>query len=256
MKSLRTVSLLVLALLAAFFGGCKGGSSAAPHSRQEETTAAATEAATEVTAAAEPDAPVTEGRKELFTFTDSAKNTYTATYRLPALNYQTEDALAINREIEALYDDAFKTAAKEQSEQKPLSVGGIDFESNINGSVISLVIKSEDAVHTLSYSVFNYDRSEGRRLDNSGLLAFLQLDEDATYDRLTAALEEDYFGKFKYESFPDDYYYRLDQSAGASAIRESKLFLNENGELYALCTEYASVGKGTFQVLIRVPDAA
>ena len=100
--------------------------------------------------------------------------------------------------------------------------------------------------------MYNYNKTTGKRLDNEKLLSYLQRDSESTYSDLKQALEDDYTSKFKYENFPDDYYYQMELTVGDEAVRQSQLFLNKEAELYAVCTERASVGSGEFQVLISL----
>ena len=195
---------------------------------------------------------VKTGREETFTYTDKSGGSHSTVYRIPALNDDTADARQLNAIISATYNDAFEAAEQAQKKQSAPALTSLTYDANVNDDIVSLVIKSEDRSHTVTYNVYNYDRGTGKNLDNESLLTYLQLDYEQTFQDLKASLEDDYYAKFKYESFPDDYYYQLENTVNDTAVKGSRLFLNENGELFAVCTEYASVGKGEFQVLLKV----
>lgn len=195
---------------------------------------------------------VTAAREETFTCTDKNKNTVETTYRIPALKFDTPDALEINSDIQKQFSDAFSEAKEAESNNKSPAYDSIDYQAYVNDDIVSIIITAEDSGHSLSYRVFNYNKTTGKRLDNDMLLSYLQRDSDDTFSDLKQALEDDYTSKFKYENFPDDYYYQMELTVGDEAVRQSQLFLNKQAELYAVCTERASVGSGEFQVLISL----
>ncbi len=244
MKSFKLC--LAALLLCLSLCACQGGADSAA-----ETTAA-TEPATEAETEPPAGAPVVVGKEETFSYTDKQNGAQNATYKLPSLQFSTPDAQRINREIEEQYAAVFETAAQEQSSQAALSVTSLDYDANVNDDVASVVIKTETQAHTVSYTVYNFNIATGNQLYNAGLLSYLQLDYDQTFASLKEALEDDYYSKFKVENFPDDYYYQLDRTTNSDALQQSQLFLNSDGILYAVCTEYAGVGAGEFQVLLKV----
>ena len=240
--------LLIILPLCFIFAACSGNasSSSAP---QPVTTVPAT---TVPSKASKITDCVTAGREETFTCTDKNKNTGETTYRIPALKFDTPDALEINSDIQKQFSEAFSEAKEAESKNKTPAYGSIDYEAYVNDDIVSIKITAEDSGHSLSYSVFNYNKTKGERLDNEKLLSYLQRDSESAYSDLKQALEDDYTSKFKYENFPDDYYYQMELTVGDEAVRQSQLFLNKEAELYAVCTERASVGSGEFQVLISL----
>ena len=195
---------------------------------------------------------VSIAREETFTCTDKNTNTVKTTYSIPSLKFDTPDALAINSDIQKQFSKPFSEAKEAESNNKSPVYDSIDYDAYINDDILSVIITAEDSGHSLSYTVFNYNKTTGKRLDNEKLLDYLQRDCDDTFSDLKQALEDDYTSKFKYENFPDDYYYQMELTVGDEAVRQSQLFLNKEAELYAVCTERASVGSGEFQVLISL----
>ena len=196
-------------------------------------------------------AHVKAGREQSFFCTDKSKNTVSYLYSIPSLTDKTDGARAINADISAKYDGLFTKAQEVTAQNKPPEPENISYRAYINDDIVTLIITGEGQGHNLTYTVYNYNKSTGKQLDNAALLQYLQRDYDKTFDALSKALEADYVAKFKPDKFPDDYYYQLDLTVGAEGVRQSQLFLNSEAELYAVCTEHAGVGSGTFQVLIR-----
>lgn len=237
-----TCAALALCLL---FGGCgqatTGGEDFAPDGGALDTSPVGKEAAQYVQTA----------REETFRLTDKNGSDSNAVYRIPALTATTTDARIINAEITSKYNplfDAARQAADQNTDPEP---DAVDYSAYVNDDVVTVVITAEGQSHSMRYDVFNYNKTTGKRMNNVDLLNYLQRSYDDTFKALSKALEADYTAKFKEENFPDDYYYQLDLTVGDAAVRQSRLFLNQNAELYAVCTEYAGVGSGTFEVLIR-----
>jgi len=118
--------------------------------------------------------------------------------------------------------------------------------------VVSLVITREGAGHDLSYDVYNYNKTTGTRMDSAAVLAYLNREYDEIIATLQDALQADYTAKFSEEAFPDSYYDCLYRTLSEEALSKAQFFLNEDAELYAICTEYADVGDGEFQVLLSL----
>ena len=245
--------ILILLPLCLLLGACDDGNSSIEPSVPETTAAAETTDGDDKDTSMLSEC-ITVAREEKFTCTDKNKNTVETVYRIPALSFKTPDALAINKEIEDKYEEDFSAAKAASDKNKYTSYDSIDYKANLNDDIISIIIIAENSGHNLSYTVYNYNKTTGKRLDNKGLLNYLQRDYDQTMAQLKERLEDDYTSKFKYENFPKDYYYQMELSVGDEAIAQSQLFLNEEADLYAVCVEHASVGDGEFSVLILLAE--
>lgn len=247
---MKIYKLLCAALLCLLLAACNngGGESTSSEPPEEITTVPVTTKPTEPSKVTDC---VAVGREETFKYTDKNKNEVSVTYRVPSLRFDTAAAKAINAEITARYTDAFTSAYQATAAGTAPEYAGINYSAFVNDDIVTLLITEESAGHSLSYRVFNYNKTTGERLDNDGLLNYLGLEPDEAYSELQTALKADYTSKFKEENFPKDYYYKLELTAGDEAVRESQLFLNADAELYAVCKEYAGVGSGEFSVLIR-----
>ena len=243
MKFYKIIPLLLG--LALVLGACQSAVQ-----QEQETTAAATAAPVTVPDDPDPNSHISAGRGETFTYTDKSGAEHSVTYQLPQLNFNTKAAQTINRQIEERYAADFAAAAEQQDKNAAPELAGISYQANTNDDVITLVIQREEQSHAITYGVYNYNAATGEQLDNDGLLAYLQRDSAQTYSDLKKALESDYLAKYQYEDFPEDYYYQLERTTGDEALQNCTFFLNSQGELYAVCTEYVSVGAGQFEVLV------
>lgn len=193
---------------------------------------------------------VRSARDQSFAYTDKNENTIVCDYSIPALVPDSDDAKAINEEILAAYGEYFSAAQIAVNNNRDPEPDGIRYNAYLNDDIVTIVIVTEAQGHNLSYRVYNYNKATDKRLDNDGLLHYLQRDAESTYEELKNALTEDYTAKYSADNYPDDYYYQLDLTTNDEALRQSQFYLNADAELYAVCTEYISMGNGSYQVLI------
>ena len=118
--------------------------------------------------------------------------------------------------------------------------------------VLTIVITRTESDHTVSYSVYNYNVEKNKSLDNKGIAQYMKRDYDEIKSMVKSALEDDYVSKFKYENFKKDYYINYEKTLSDDNIENSSLFFDNSGSFCAICKEFASVGKGEFNVKIKV----
>ncbi len=194
---------------------------------------------------------VTTAREETFRRQDKDGAEISTVYRIPQLTADATDARLINADIAGKFNPLFDAARETAAQNGAPEPNTVDYSAYVNDDVVTIVITGEEQSHAMTYEVYNYNKTTGTRMGNVELLNYLQRNYDDTFQALRKALEADYTSKFNEENYPGDYYYQLDLTLEETAVRQSRLFLNQNGELYAVCTEYADVGSGAFQVLIR-----
>ena len=88
---------------------------------------------------------VAAAREETFTCTDKNKNTVETTYRIPALKFDTPDALEINGDIQKRYSDAFSEAKEAESNNKTPAYDSIDYEAYVNDDIVSIKITADNS---------------------------------------------------------------------------------------------------------------
>lgn len=195
---------------------------------------------------------VKTAREQTFRYTDKDGNTVSTLYRTPALRFETAEAKAVNAEITERYEPLYDAAVEAAATYKNPDPQEIDYKGYVNDDVVSLVITREGAGHDLSYDVYNYNKTTGTRMDSAAVLAYLNREYDEILATLRDALQADYTAKFSEEAFPDSYYDRLYYTLSEESLSNAQFFLNEDAELFAICTEYADIGDGEFQVLLSL----
>ena len=254
MKPRKTILWIIAALIGMLLCSCSNGGS---ENEATETTNYAQIITTPVTEEVKPtelsaDSYVVTAKEKTYQYSDSSGTSLSATYRIPALNFSTAEAAAVNAEIEQAYAEEFLGADKAEQEKTALPCDMIDYEYYINDKLISIVIKHQNSAHITDYRVYNYNAENDTRLDNGGLLAYLNRDTEQTYSDLKKVLQDDYTSKYKYDHFPKDYYIQLEKTIGDEGLKSSQLYLRKNANLCAICTEYASVGQKVMQVMISI----
>lgn len=254
MKPSKTILWITAALIGALLCACSGGES---ESDMTETTNYAQIITTPVTEEIKPtelsaDSYVVTAKEKTYQYSDSNGTNHSTTYRIPALNFATAEAAAVNAEIEQAYAEEFANADKAEQEKTALPCDMIDYEYYINDKLISIVITHQNSAHITDYRVYNYNAENDTRLDNDGLLTYLNRDSEQTYSDLKTVLQDDYTSKYKYDHFPNDYYIQLEKTIGDEGLRDSQLYLNKDANLCAICTEYASVGQKIMQVMVSI----
>lgn len=175
-----------------------------------------------------------------------------ATYKLPKITADSKDAEKINSEIIKKYEKDFETAQSQIDSGKALSVSELNYESYLTDIVLTIVITRTESDHTVSYSVYNYNVEKNKSLDNKGIAQYMKRDYYEIKSTVKSALEDDYVSKFKYENFKKDYYINYEKTLSDDNIENSSLFFDNSGSFCAICKEFASVGKGEFNVKIKV----
>lgn len=242
MKSCRI--LCVLTLLCLLLAACGSKAEADSGETVPVTTESAKDALVRLC--------VKTAREQTFRYTDKNGNTVSTLYRTPALCFETAEAKAINAEITERYEPLYDAAVEAAATYKNPDPQGIDYKGTVNDDVVSLVITRESDNHDLSYDVYNYNKTTGTRMDGAAVLAYLNREYDEILTTLQDALQADYTAKFSEEAFPDNYYDLFYYTLSEESLANAQFFLNEDAELYAICTEYADVGDGEFQVLLSL----
>ena len=254
MKRRKIVLWIAAGLIGTLLCACSDGES---ESGMAETTNHAQIITASVTEEVNPtalsaDNYVVTAKEKTYQYTDDFGTSHSATYQIPALNFTSSEAAAVNAEIQESYAEEFAKADKAEQEKTALPCDMIDYEYYINDKLISIVIKHQNSAHITDYKVYNYNAENDTKLDNDGLLAYLNRDVKQTYSDLKNVLQNDYTSKYKYDHFPNDYYVQLEKTIGDEGLKNSQLYLNKNAKLCAICTEYASVGQKVMQVMISI----
>lgn len=195
---------------------------------------------------------ITVGRTESYSYTDNTGNVYNASYKIPQLTLESEDAQAINAEINEKFARDFANANNEITARNSLTCDALDYESHLNQNVLSIVIRRVYFSHAVDYTVYNLDVKTGTRLGSEELCAEIGRRYSDVRRALTEKLEEDYNTKYQTASHPQNYEENHSKTVSEDNVSDAALFLDDNGALNAICKEYANVGAGVFSVVLQL----
>ena len=143
----------LIAALCVVFSACGSG--------EQPVTTTAPEV---VIQAAKDKNKVSVAREESFEYTDNNGNSYSASYRIPSINLDSEDAEEANEEITDKYTPDFEKAEQESAARIGLTCDSLDYEKFENEGVLSVVIRRVYYSHAVDYSVYNFNAKTGSSL--------------------------------------------------------------------------------------------
>ena len=238
MKRLGIIA--IIAAFCVFLTACDSGG--------EQVTTTAPEV---VIQAAKEKNKVSAAREESFEYTDNNGNAYSATYRIPSINFDNDDSEKANEEIVEKYTPDFEKAEKESASRNGLTCDSLNYEKFENKGILSVVIKRVYYSHAVDYSVYNFNSKTGDALSGSDVAKASKLSWDEVTETLRTELEKDYVSKYK-TSKPEKYEENLEKTLSDDNLGSAMLYLGKDGKLTAICKEYASVGAGEFSVVLTI----
>ena len=161
----------------------------------------------------------------------------TGTLRLPKILIDSEDAKAVNSEINK------KLAAETDGKS---GVYKLDYTAALNDNLLSVCISVNYDGGSTGAEVYNFDVSTGKRVGNDAICKY----KDVGYTDVIEAIEdelEDYYTEHNYYRLPmnDD---MKAKTFSARNLKEARLYLNEKGKIMCAADVYAAVGGGHFVI--------
>lgn len=161
----------------------------------------------------------------------------TSTLRLPKILLDSEDAKAVNSEINK------KLAAETDGKS---GVYKLDYTAALNDNLLSVCISVNYDGGSSGAEVYNFDVSTGKRVGNDAICKY----KDVGYTDVIEAIEnelEDYYTEHNYYRLPmnDD---MKAKTFSARNLKEARLYLNEKGSIMCAADVYAAVGGGHFVI--------
>ena len=171
-------------------------------------------------------------------YTDSLGNKYRYSYRIPAINADTEDALRLNSLINEQLMSVVNEELSAMADGVSLVTVNVDFSYYVNGGIVSFLCKADSPNDFYSYWVYNYDAESGREFTRSDFLAREELTEEELVSLALSACEA--FGGFPHDSFYEEQYARTIDPAGYG--EDLMLYYGENGALSIVAPIYSLAG--------------
>ena len=233
---MKRTAAIILALLfvVAALGACSVNININKPTEAESTSQPVTETATE--AATEPAVGtladyVKTGKEKSVTYGDGNTNTL----RLPEILIDSADAKAANEELNTRFGEAFN------SNVEYAGIYSLDYEASLNGKLLSVVTNGKFEGGNTSALAYSFDVTTGNKLDNQQICDAAGKDYAQVISDLRKKTEEYYEEKFG--SMPGNTAER-DKTYSDENLKQSVLYLDEDGEISALVNIYAAVGGG------------
>lgn len=183
--------------------------------------------------------------EESGSYTDSLGNVYEYSYRIPAIcsAVSFSDVSSLNSTI---YEQLMQTVSSERNSMDSgvsLTCAVLDYESYVNGSVISIVCTADMPNDFISYWVYNFDTASGQEFTPANFAAAAGITEDALYALASAACGNAFtetYGQLPHDSFYEEQYAKTIDSE--NLVAEAMFFYDENGTLSVAAPVYSLAG--------------
>ncbi len=196
---------------------------------------------------------------DAYVLEDVRENKYGETirysYKIPAFNMVSSDALNVNRSIYDKYYGEIQNSLQTLEQDGFLSVNKISNEYYVNMDIISVCITSEFYDWGGSErEVYNMNCSTGKALTNSELIAFAGYSESGFISKLKQAAG-DYYVNLYENNCPDymlDYYNdRYNYTISDEACNMSTpIFIGENGNIFAVASIGSIAGASKYEHIV------
>ena len=169
-------------------------------------------------------------------------------FRIPKITIDSDDARSANDEIVEIYTELMDAAA---NNDHSASCDYLDFDAYLNGDILSVVITSKyNSTNYYKYSVYNFDTSTGKALNNRALCKKLGTTWDDVEETFRSKLKEEYCSK--YPNFKDTEF--MYSTLSSNNLEASQLYLGSFKTLMADCTVYIGAGAGTYSRIIEIQN--
>ena len=197
---------------------------------------------------------VVSAREEHYNYTDKTGNVYDVTMRMPKIN--TVDGVSFDDVNEQIVSDCqryFDEADKEMADKVSMVTLSMDYDAYVTDGVISISVTQTSSFGGMkNYYIYNADTETGNFLSDREFAQKLGLSEEELKEKITASLKDDYNERYNKEGMTE-YEENLAKTLAEENISQCKVFIAENGQLMALCTEYTQVGAGRYSYIITLP---
>lgn len=197
-------------------------------------------------------------------YTDGVSNSYFAVYRVPQLNYSSDDALAMNAEISATFGAQVEAQLQSMEHSASLWYSTINYRQYRHGDLLTLVCSMESTTDYDEYAVYHFDTKTGVRLSNKDFLLRMGKDVSTYTDNLRRTVHQYYLKMMLYwnmdpataapeiSSLLWEQYARTVPQGALTA--ETPVYADENGQLHAIVPIYSAAGADHYNRILAVTD--
>ena len=135
----------------------------------------------------------------------------------------------------------------------------ISYEACLNGSVLSIVICMDEYTDSQGHRVYNFDLETGALLDTADLLAVLGIDQSDYEELLGGMITKAFTDRFGEAWDPesdlyDQYMEQKTRNDSPENLAAAKLYLDAEGELWAICNIYSMAGSGIINEIFSLSE--
>ncbi len=210
----------------------------------ESLTELFTEQPTETITSSLPTAEIVTAMEKHYDYVDRVGNAYNSVMRIPKIDSTDGvDFEDINAQIVSDSIDRISASDEEMEKQVSLTTASIDYQGYIGHDMISILV-----THTFpsggmkEFFVYNVDIHTGTLLDNDEVAEKWGISADELHEKIKTALENDYRQRYFANIETEDNERLLAQTLDEENIGQSKVFVDESGQLEIVCTEYSLAG--------------
>lgn len=187
-------------------------------------------------------------------YTDEVGNENALYFVVPAINLNSEDANAINREIAASIEEDLQYVSKTKQQGTSLDIFGTTYTYYINNDIISLGIDPQGSWEGEDTIWYNINKATGKRVSNAELVASLGYTESQFIEKLKEIVGNYYLettgvnaSAVDEQFYQDRYNYTISDEACNMNV---PLFIGENGNLYVVAKIGSLAGASWYNHLV------
>lgn len=197
-------------------------------------------------------------------YSDGEENSYFAVYRVPQLNYTTEDALAINSAIAGTFGARVKNQLDAPMQEAGPWYSTVNYRQYSHGDLLTLVCYMETTDDRDEYAVYHYDTKNGARLSNEEFLLRMAWDPGIYTELLRQAVQRYALQQALYWNMDPatadedlsallwEQYRRTVSPAGLTV--ECPVYADETGTLHAIVPIYSPLGADPYNRVLTVSE--
>lgn len=176
-------------------------------------------------------------------------------YKVPHITPFSNDAIRIQQEINALFEQQRVDTAAELSGGYDNSVIALTYEAYYSRGILSIILTQAWSWESIDYFVYNLDVQTGNRLDNAGVLEKLDISQADYVSAATQVAGNRYLEK----NGPVDESYdsgfsstQLESTVSRKNIDGAQLYADSNGRLWMAVNIYSIAGANYYTELLEV----
>lgn len=201
---------------------------------------------------------VTSMREENYTYTDKVGNTYDIDMRIPSINIDSNDAKAVNDEINNTYSELFDNLENSIATGTSTFIFGLDYDYWECEDILSVMITTKYDGGSINIKAYSFDLANGKHMNNDEIVEKLGMNKDDVLEQLRNCTDSAHREAFDFFEGEDDAMREMYNSALADSKSDSNLeqsqYLVQDDFLCSVVNMYTLAGSGQAQRVVRIYD--